>query len=167
MWLKFLVTGTLALAAVPAVALPGRVPTPPAQPVHENPKPCQQGCLNPVEAVTYASYLGERAGVAGEFAMPVKAIGFENDRLFLNSELDYRDRNCLTVVMPLSVAKIMAGGDDQETLRKYFGDRRVIVRGVAKQVRVNFLTDGKPSDKYYYQVHLPITSTRQLIRLPG
>lgn len=167
MLLKFLAFGAIALTSVPVAALPETIPSPPTVARRDRPKPCQQGCLNPIEAVTYASYLGERAGVAGEFALPIKAVGFEKDRVFLNSETDYRDRNCLTVVLPMTTVKTMAGSADPEVVRKHFEGRRVIVRGVAKQVRVDFTDNGKPTGKYYYQVHLPVGSPNQIIRLPG
>lgn len=90
----FAVFPSAGLADTPPIQPP---PTPITSHLHV---PCEQGCINPIEAVTYASYLGSRAGVAGEFELTVKAVGFENGRFFLNSELDYRDRNCLTLVIP-------------------------------------------------------------------
>lgn len=158
-----------ALGADPTAPLPETLPRSATAKIKvaERTRPCEQGCLNPVEAVTFASYLGTRAGVAGEFALPVKAIGLEAGRVFLNSESDYRDRNCLTVVLPLAVAKSLAGSAEPDALRKHFEGKRLIVRGVARQVRIDFTQDGKPTGKYYYQVHLPVRSAAQVMRLPG
>lgn len=171
MVLNFLALGTIMLTSAPAAALPESIPSPPTSaPIsakRERPKPCAQGCLNPIEAVTFASYLGDRAGVAGEFALPIKAVGFEKERVFLNSETDYRDRNCLTVVLPMATAKAIAGSADPAAVRKHFEGRRVIVRGIAKQVRIDFTDNGQPTGKYYYQVHLPVGSPNQIVRLPG
>lgn len=133
----------------------------------ENAAPCSKGCINPVEAVTFASYLGSRAGVAGEFSMSVKAIGFEKDRFFLNSEQDYRDRNCLTVVIPKAVMEVFAGSTDLDAVRKHFLGKRIITRGIARQVQIDFTADGKPTGKYYYQVHLPVLDKRFLTIVPG
>lgn len=129
--------------------------------------PCALGCLSPVDAIAYAAYLAPRAGVAGEFAMPVRAVGFEKGRFFLNSEADYRDRNCLTVVISAETMKQIAGTDDLEKVRQHFVGKRVITRGVAKQVRIEFTSDGQPSGKYYYQVHLAVNSKKQILRVAG
>jgi len=129
--------------------------------------PCALGCLSPVDAITYAAYLAPRAGVAGEFVMPVRAVGFEKGRFYLNSETDYRDRNCLTVVISVETMKQIVGTDDLEKVRKHFIGKRVVTRGVARQVRIDFTNDDQPSGKYYYQVHLAINSKKQILRLPG
>mgnify|MGYP000875916202 CR=1 FL=1 len=156
------------LAVFPSAVL---ADAPPAQPdplpvaAHLH-VPCEQGCLNPIEAVTYASYLGSRAGVAGEFELTVKAVGFENGRFFLNSELDYRDRNCLTLVVPQAVMQLVAGSSDVSEVRAKLVGKRIVAQGIARQVRIDFIQDNKPKGKYYYQVHLLIGQRQQMIVMP-
>ncbi len=125
---------------------------------------CAERCINPVEAVTLAAQLGNGAGVASDFAMTVKAIGFERGRFYLNSELDYRDRNCLTVVVPQAVMMKLAGSADLDAIKQQFIGNKIAVRGVARQVRIDFLGDGQPTGKYYYQIHLLLTDQRFLAR---
>ena len=123
---------------------------------------CARGCLSAIEAVTYASYLGEKAGVAGMFEMPVVEVGQQNGLFYLNSEDDYRDRNCLTVAMTPAAMQAFIGTVDLDQVRKRLQKRRIVVRGVAQQVRINFSSDGRPSGKYYYQVHVRVGEASQV-----
>jgi hypothetical protein len=123
---------------------------------------CERGCLSPVEAVTYASYLGDKAGVAGVFDMPVVEIGQQAGLFYLNSEKDYRDRNCLTVALTPTAMQALAGTTNLEQARERLRNHRVIVRGVARQVRIVFSHDGRPTEKYYYQVHVRVTEPGQV-----
>lgn len=123
---------------------------------------CETGCLSAIEAVTYASYLGDKAGVAGMFDMPVAEVGQQGGMFYLNSEPDYRDRNCLTVAMTPGAMNALLGTTDLETIRKRLRSHRVIVRGIARQVRIDFTTSGRPSGKYYYQVHVRVAEARQV-----
>lgn len=127
---------------------------------------CANGCLNPIEAVTFASYLGNRAGVAGEFSMTVKNVGFRDDRFYLNSEQDYRDRNCLTVVIPQEVMRQIARTTDPDAIRNRFQAKQIVVKGIARQVRIDFTAGGKPTGKYYFQVHIQIGQKYQVAFLP-
>lgn len=127
-------------------------------------KPCQRGCLNPVEAVSYANYLAPRAAVAAEFELTVKAVGARHGRFFLNSETDYRDRNCLTVVLSPEAARSLAGSADLAAVEKHFKGKRIAIQGVAARVRIDFNDGaGKPTGKYYYQVHVVVGSPRQIV----
>lgn len=134
------------------------VPAPPRRPVA-----CSDDCISPVEAVTYASYLAPKAGIAGTFRMQVKAVGEQKGIYYLNSEVDYRDRNCLTIAMPAAVMAELAGGEGIAAAEKRFQGRTILVRGVAQRVRIGFFEDsGKPTDKYYYQVQVRIGQAEQL-----
>lgn len=128
---------------------------------------CRNGCINPIEAVTYASYLGERAGVAGEFELTIRAVGQEKGMIYLNSENDYRDRNCLTVAIPDNVAKQAFGTADKTDLTRKLVGKSAVFGGIARQVRIAFTQDGQATGKYYYQVHLRVKDRRQILRLPS
>lgn len=156
----------LAFSAAPATVA-GQEQTPPpivAMPERdETDRVCARQCLNAIEAVTFASYVDERAGIAGEFDMPVRAVGKRGNFYFLNSEVDYRDRNCLTIAIPARIVESMTKSTNLAAVEKYLVGRRVVTKGVARQVRINF-TDpaGKPTGKYYYQVHVRVTDRNQL-----
>lgn len=126
-------------------------------------RPCERACLNPIEAVTFASYVGERAGIAGEFDMPVRNVGKRGNYYFLNSEEDYRDRNCLTIAVPARIIEGLTKSTDVAGVEKALIGRRLVAKGIARQVRIDF-TDpaGRPTGKYYYQVHVRVTDRGQL-----
>ncbi|WP_159981626.1 MULTISPECIES: hypothetical protein [unclassified Novosphingobium] len=148
----------LVLVAAPAAsyqqALAGAPP--PVVSVERGAPSCAAGCMSAIEAVTYASYLGTKAGVAGIFEMPVVEVGQQNGMFYLNSETDYRDRNCLTVAMTPRAMNDLVGTTDLADIRERLRSRRVIVNGIARQVRINFLNDGRPTGKYYYQIHVRV-----------
>ncbi|MBS0481956.1 MAG: hypothetical protein JSR96_07320 [Proteobacteria bacterium] len=130
-------------------------------------QPCARGCLNPIETVTYASYLGDRAGVAGEFELTVRAVGQQHGIIFLNSETDYLDRNCLTIALPLALAHQIFGTTDLDQLRRRLPGKSAVFGGVARQVRIDLTDAGRPTGKCYYQVHVNIMSPHQALRLPS
>ena len=147
---------SLLLTADPAVIVPARQ-SPPRR-VY-----CSDDCISPVEAVTYASYLAPKAGIAGTFRMEVKAVGEQKGIYYLNSEPDYRDRNCLTIAIPAAVMAELAEGEGLAAAEKRFKGRTIMVRGVAQRVKIAFFDDsGKPTDKYYYQVQIRIGQAAQL-----
>jgi hypothetical protein len=151
----------LLLAADPALIVPTRQN--PLRPVH-----CGDDCISPVEAVTYASYLAPKAGIAGTFRMKVKAVGEQKGIYYLNSETDYRDRNCLTIAMPAAVMAELARGEGLAAAEKRFKGRTIMVRGVAQRVRIGFFDDaGKPTGKYYYQVQVRIGRSEQIAPRSG
>lgn len=166
---RLTLSALLAAAAVPVLAQA----TPPwAIPMGEPPqvvmlaRPCASGCLNPVEAVTLASQLGDRGGLAGQFQLTVRGVGAQNGFVYLNSEADYRDRNCLTIAMPEAVAVTAFGTADPEQIKQWLLNQRIVVTGVARRVRIDFLVEGRPTGKYYYQVHVRVGQRQQLLVLP-
>lgn len=166
----------LVLAAVVAVMTTGASePAPPAIAVpistpvirFSQPPPCYNGCLNPVEAVTYASYLAPRAGVAADFEMTVRAIGEQDGRFYFNSERDYRDRNCLTIAVPQTVAQAVVGAGQLDLLRQRYIGQRIVVRGIAQRVRIEVIDDkGEATGKYYFQIHVRVGSPQQMLVKP-
>ncbi|MCJ2185299.1 hypothetical protein [Novosphingobium beihaiensis] len=160
----------LAILAQAAAAHTGPPNPPPAEDTkrtltikfHRTGPSCKPGCLSPVEAVTYASYLGNKAGVAGTFDMPVVTVGEQHGTFYLNSEKDYRDRNCLTVAITPKALKALAGSTDLDVVRKKLRNHRLIVRGIARQVRIGLTSDGKPTGKYYYQIHVRVSRGDQV-----
>ncbi|MFC3593944.1 hypothetical protein ACFOON_09895 [Novosphingobium piscinae] len=138
-------------------------------PASATPDPtCSGRCYTPVEAVTLASQLAPRGALAGRFAVQVKAVGEANGRFFLNSETDYRDRNCLTLALTADVAKAQAGRAELAAVRDRFLGKWVYVDGVAARRRIMFVNDdGKATDKYYFQIHVVVGNPRQILSDPN
>lgn len=94
--------------------------------------------------------------VQGLFEMNVQASGRDRDRLFLNSETDYRDARNLSIVFTPemeSAFKRKHGSAPEEFLK----GKDIVVLGIASQVKVHFINHGLPTDKYYYQTHVMVT----------
>lgn len=118
-----------------------------------------QGWIEPVEAVRMANE-DPAYGVRGEFVMTVKALDSYPERSFLNSELDYRDQRNLTVRMPTSILPEL-----EERLGVKFEDlkgRQLVITGVARRARIDFVSDNRPTGKYYYQTHVSVDSPTQI-----
>ena len=119
-----------------------------------------RGWIEPTEAIRAAND-DPQYGVRGHFVMTVKAIGGQHDRTFLNSELDYRDQRNLTIVMRTSLVPEVERrlGVSLKELK----NRRIVVLGTGRRVRIIFLDgNGQPSGKYYFQTHVTVTSATQI-----
>ncbi|HET6538552.1 MAG TPA: hypothetical protein VFG34_10645 [Sphingopyxis sp.] len=122
------------------------------------------GCLSAVEAVTYASYLAPKAGLAAIVSMRVRQLGFEDGIFYLNSELDYRDRNNLTVTVREEDMRTLFSDTVLHAIRHKLIGKMIYARGVARRVRIDFMTDAqKPSGKYYYQVQMRLNDASDLM----
>jgi len=104
-------------------------------------------------------------GVKGTFVFEVRAVGQQDGNIYLNSELDYRDQRNLTVaIFP----------DAAQEIRRKFGEnadlalmgRRIKVKGEAKRVKIAFVVNGVPSDKYYYQTQVFVQTADQVEVVP-
>lgn len=101
------------------------------------------------------------AGITGRFRMTIQAAGHQDGHVYLNTELDYRDQRNLSVdLCPMALDSMKAKfGDDLE--HEFLG-KEIEVRGMAHRVKITFLADGQPTDKYYYQTHLFVCSANQV-----
>lgn len=123
------------------------------------PPPMQPGWITPAEAVHAANDDPQR-GISGTFVFTVKNVDAEDDRLYLNSERDYRHQLALNVVMDAA---------QREALQAQLGmplerlvNRRVLVQGTAQRTTIAFFSDGKPSGKYYFQTQVRVNDPRQV-----
>ncbi len=115
--------------------------------------------IEPSQAVQLAA-ASPTVGVTGSFAMTVKAVG-RADRVHLNSEEDYRDQRNLSIALEFTAAQELAAqlGAPPEIALK---GKQILVSGTAKRVKIVFVADGKPTDKYYYQTHVVVTQASQI-----
>lgn len=87
----------------------------------------------------------------------VKATGNINGRIFLNTHYDYRDPRNITIVLSPDIATELEKKHKMSP-EAYFLKKRVFVAGQLVQVKIWFSSNGKRSDKYYYQTHMRVTS---------
>jgi len=129
--------------------------------------------IAPAEAVQLAAAAAPDHGVDGTFLITVKATGEDKKRkrLFLNSELDYRDQRNLTVVIEQSAISGLEATYGKE-LENYFIGKQVLVSGTAKRVTIYFgkprisAVNGNIRNKYYYQTHVSVVSAEQIALAP-
>ncbi len=122
------------------------------------------GCaVKDTQVMSLIAQTAERApaGIDGEFVLNIKATGQQGPRVYLNTELDYRDRRNVTVVLTPEVARYFATTPKASPL-EYFLNKRLRIKGTAKQVTIWFFKDGERSEKYYYQTHINIDSHHQI-----
>ena len=122
--------------------------------------PDPPAAIFPGEAITRAADAAPR-GVRGRFVLKVRAVGRVGGRLYLNSELDYRDQRNLAVAVRPGAARatmkrlgLRRDGD--------FVGRRIAVDGVAERVRIDFTSNRRRSGKYYYQTHVRVNRPGQI-----
>jgi len=100
-------------------------------------------------------------GVTSTFALVVRRAEMVGPRLFLNSQADYRDqRNLSIAVQPgaLGALRQKLGGNPQLILK----GKDIRVTGVARRTRIDFIDNGKPTGKYYYQTHVVVSDPAQI-----
>lgn len=116
--------------------------------------------IRPERAVIAAARAAP-AGVSGIFTMTVRAMGHQNGHFYLNSELDYRDQRNLTIAMSDSAGAALVQKAGLSSERSLIG-HKIFVRGIARRVQIDFVVDGRHTDKYYYQTHVVVTAPEQV-----
>ena len=121
-----------------------------------------QRVMTPVEAITSAAEAATTSQrvVRGVFEIVVLASGRQDSLLYLNSELDYRDQRCLTVaITPAAQRAFAQRGVNPDSA---FAGKRIRVTGAAQRITVWFYSQGKRTEKYYYQTHVPVFRPDQI-----
>ena len=111
-----------------------------------------------------ASAAPAKVPVSLEFT--VNGTGREGERIYLNSEADYRDQRAVTVVVLASAIgdlRARLGPDIERALR----GKPIAVTGEAQRVTIWFLCNGVQTDKYYFQTHIVVRSAEQLLLVGG
>ncbi len=100
-------------------------------------------------------------GVSGTFNFLIKASGVRRGEVFLNTELDYRDRRAITIAIASNVVNEFTKkyGSAPEA---YFVDKKIEVTGEAKRVKIYFISKGRMTNKYYFQTHINVSSIEQV-----
>lgn len=114
--------------------------------------------LTPYDAIWRAAENPKR-GVTGTFKMTVRAHGAQSGVVYLNSEKDYRDpRNLSLDILPASqVGMVEKFGKPSALVGK-----TIAITGAAKRTKIWFFSEGRRTQKYYYQTHIAITSPEQV-----
>ena len=100
-------------------------------------------------------------GVVGEYTLRIVAAGSQGHFVYLNTEADYRDQRAVTVALPPPVIKQLTAYYKMPP-QEFFIGKKIVVRGKAQRVKIAFLSEGKRTDKYYYQTHIRLMDIAQL-----
>ena len=119
--------------------------------------------ISPVQAIMSAAETAPH-GVSGVFEMQVKSTGRKGNFIYLNSETDYRDQRCLTLAIHRTAVPsfVQKYGEDPDT---YLKSKMVHVSGEARRVKIWFNSNGKRTEKYYYQTHISVKNESQIMVL--
>ncbi|WP_019028078.1 hypothetical protein [Colwellia piezophila] len=99
--------------------------------------------------------------VRGTFQIPIKASGFINGVVYLNSDVDYRDPKNITVVLLPSTVESFAKAYHSPA-DAFFIDKTIQVTGKVVRVRKYLYINNKRTRKYYYQTHIHVSSLEQV-----
>jgi hypothetical protein len=117
--------------------------------------------ITPRQAVMAAADVAPN-GVGGIFAMRVSATGRAGERVYLNSEADYRDQRNLTINIAPEAARALARRHEAQ-LDVVFRGHRIEVQGVAQRTRIDFLNSRRrPTGLYYYQTQVAVDDADQI-----
>lgn len=117
--------------------------------------------LTDVMRLIETSEINANKGVKGTFKFKIKAAAIKQNNVYLNTELDYRDRRDITVALHAkTIMKFteLYGSPPEE----YFINKNIQVTGEAKRTKIWFYSNGKRTHKYYFQTHVKVTSVNQI-----
>lgn len=116
--------------------------------------------ISPIQAIEYSAASAPDS-YEGLFEMTIKAGSLRDKMVFLNSELDYRDQRNLTVVLRPAVVKELTEKYGKEPL-EYLLNKKVLVKGEAKRMKIWMFYKTKKLRKYYYQTHVFVNTADQI-----
>lgn len=116
--------------------------------------------IAPSQAIEYSAASAPEA-YKGVFEMDIKAGNFRERMIFLNSEKDYRDQRNLTIALRPRVVQELTNKFGKDPL-KHLLNKRVVVKGEAKRMKIWMFYKTKKLNKYYYQTHVFVNSLDQI-----
>jgi hypothetical protein len=86
----------------------------------------------------------ERApvGVRGTFRLPIKAAGIKSGAIFLNTELDYRDRRNISAALDPKIINALTK-EYGASPDSYFLGKTIEITGEANRMRINFSSNSR------------------------
>lgn len=114
----------------------------------------------PRDAIFLAADAAPRT-VPGRFLLLVKASDRAGDKVYLNSEKDYRDQRSLNIIIQPGAARALKARHGEDPDRFFLG-KQIAVTGEAERVRILFVSHGAVTGKYYYQTHVVVRGADQI-----
>lgn len=129
--------------------------------LQEAPTPAKSG-LTAWDAIALSEQAAPQT-VPGLFSLQIKNAAKVGSMLYLNTEYDYRDRRNVSIVLTPAVLKQFATDYPDQQPELYFLGRNIVVNGAASRQTIWFYADGKKTEKYYFQTHIPVWYTGQIL----
>ena len=116
--------------------------------------------MSALDAIKLSEEVGPK-NARGIFSLSIKAFGSKKQYVYLNTELDYRDRKSVAVVLlpEFQEAFLKKYGVNAESMLM---GKDITVNSFAKRMKIYFFKDGKPTEKYYFQTHIPVKHLKQI-----
>jgi hypothetical protein len=116
----------------------------------------------PIEpAAAVAAAAAADGGIEGKFRLKVLSTGQDAGTLWLCSEVDYRDPRCLSVAIRGEARQALLERHGTQ-FGSFFRDRTIMIEGIARKKRVDFVSGGKPTGHYYFQTHVEVESLTRI-----
>lgn len=103
------------------------------------------------------------APVLGLFSLQIHNAEKLGSTVYLNTEYNYRDRRNVSIVLTPKMLEEFALLYPEQQSEQYFLGRTIVVNGAATRQTICFYSQGKKTDKYYFQTHIPVYLTGQIL----
>lgn len=123
--------------------------------------PAKQG-LTAWDAIVLSEQAAPQT-VPGLFSLQINNAAKVGSMVYLNTEYDYRDRRNVSIVLTPEVLKEFAAQYPDQQPELYFLGRSIVVNGAASRQTVWFFSQGKQTEKYYFQTHIPVWYAGQIL----
>jgi carbonic anhydrase len=100
-------------------------------------------------------------GLKGEFLFTIKNSGKQNSIIYLNTQEDYRDRRNITIALLPSFQRAFNAKHNTD-IRSYYENKTIQVKGKAERIKIWFFSQGKRTEKYYFQTHINVSDLNQI-----
>jgi len=109
---------------------------------------------------------GAALTLPGQFAFVVKGGGRDAYRVFLNSQIDYRSPETLTVAVSGPALAALTEQVEGPPERRLIG-RTIVVDGVAHRTRIDLMEGGLTTGRFYFQTHVVVEQAERIHVVPG
>ncbi len=99
--------------------------------------------------------------VKGVFEFTIRASGKEKNKGYLNSNLNYRTKYNLTIVLSKHIRKRLTEKYGKDPLDFFIG-KKVRVKGEAKKAKIHKIENKKVTNLVYFQSHIVLDTIKNI-----
>ena len=128
---------------------------------------CRTACRTARDAIELAASAAPGRPPAAYYRVPVRAVGTDQRRFYINSERDYRDQRNISLSFDPDQARRLVRMMDGRSVEDALVGTDLVVWGRPERVRIAITNRGRPTRLYYYQTHIRITNIGDQLFRPG